>query len=675
MDPLLLSERIKRTIELSESQFREFKSAWEGHPDNKKPRDSKSVAKDISETLVSFANAEGGELLIGVEDDGTVTGIGYRDEIIGNLLAIPKTGVHKDTPLVGAIARTIAIEDKTILYFSIDKSTVTVHQTSDGKCMQRRDRENCPVSAMHLQFERQEQLSREYDRSFVDRAEVLDLNLDSVRNLSEYIIKMSPEKCLQYLGLAEYGMGLLKLRRAALLLFAKDVSLWHPRCQVRVVRVRGIEMKTGREYNVTYDEVARGNILELINSAWEKLRPHLVETKLTPDTLFKEQVMYPEDACKEALINAVVHRDYSIEGQGIEIFIYDDRMEIKSPGSLLSTIKVDELRKLSGRHESRNALIARTLKEIGYVREMGEGMRRIFQLMMQSDLVQPELKSVPGTFSITLRHRSVFSEADQVWLNGFKPIKLSREEMLIALLGKAGKKISPQQIYDTLNLVDWDVYRSIFEQAHWKGLIYNAMAKSEKNRLAANKKMSKRELPRIAVHDPEVIEKSLLDIFSAIRSIGPIRMFDTKFIENITSRLPEGNIYKSELSITHFTKLLVFIQVIDENKLPTKLTERMWDDSTVSGNEIKTKGLKQLSPQPASGRRLYVANLPSKCNKKEINEFFSNYGTVTDIDKRPYFAFVEMSTCAEAETILRERSLELLGSILKVSPATPKDKK
>jgi ATP-dependent DNA helicase RecG len=86
------------------------------------------------------------------------------------------------------------------------------------------------------------------------------------------------------LGLAAFGTGVLRLQKAAMLLFAKDVSHWHPRCQVRVIRVRGTELKTGRDYHVISDETAQGNILQLITDAWEKLRPHLVETKMT--TLF-----------------------------------------------------------------------------------------------------------------------------------------------------------------------------------------------------------------------------------------------------------------------------------------------------------------------------------------------------------------------------------------------------
>ena len=80
VDILTLQERVRATLAMSESHFREFKSAWEGPPGNKRPRDPKTVRRDIGETLVAFANADGGELLVGVEDDGTVTGVPH-DEV------------------------------------------------------------------------------------------------------------------------------------------------------------------------------------------------------------------------------------------------------------------------------------------------------------------------------------------------------------------------------------------------------------------------------------------------------------------------------------------------------------------------------------------------------------------------------------------------------------------
>jgi ATP-dependent DNA helicase RecG len=118
---LLLPERILQTIALGESQFREFKSAWEGPPGEKKPRDRKAVAKDVAETLVAFANADGGELLVGVEDDGQITSFSYPEQTVVCLLEAPRSGVHRDTPLASPIAQRVNLDDRVVLYFSVEK--------------------------------------------------------------------------------------------------------------------------------------------------------------------------------------------------------------------------------------------------------------------------------------------------------------------------------------------------------------------------------------------------------------------------------------------------------------------------------------------------------------------------------------------------------------------------
>ena len=85
-----------------------------------------------------------------------------------------------------------------------------------------------------------------------------------------------------------------------------------------------------------------------------------------------------------------------------------------------------------------------------------------------------------------LRYKSIFSDDDQRWLDGFQPLRLTKEERLVALLGKDGNTISPQQIYDRLRLVDWDVYRVIIEQLQTKGIVYNSLSELQKKAIAKN---------------------------------------------------------------------------------------------------------------------------------------------------------------------------------------------
>lgn len=141
-----LAERARTAIGLGESHFREFKSALEGAPGKKVPRDIKAICRDIGETLVAFANADGGELLIGVEDDGTVTGIDpLSQKLIEALENAPTIYVHSKTPLPPLRNANVELDGHRVLYFSIYKSTTQVHLTSDGRCLQRRDLETVPI--------------------------------------------------------------------------------------------------------------------------------------------------------------------------------------------------------------------------------------------------------------------------------------------------------------------------------------------------------------------------------------------------------------------------------------------------------------------------------------------------------------------------------------------------
>ena len=684
MDTLALKERILKTIELHESQFREFKSAFEGPPDNKKPRDTKSVAKDIAEGLVGFANADGGELLVGVEDSGEITGYSYSHEQVEYLLSTPKTGVHSDAPLLSPVALEVDIDDKKILYFAVEKSTTSMHQTADGRCLIRKDRETVPVSIYQLQFERKEQISREYDRQYVNDANVTDLDLELVNNVSQATAHMSPEKCLQYLGLADYDVGGLRLRRGALLLFAKEISRWHPRCQVRVVRVRGTTLQTGRDMNIASDEVDTGNILKLLSSSWERLRPHLVETKLSPDALFREQVMYPEDACREALINAITHRDYSSEGQNIEILIYDDRMEVNSPGALLSTVEISDLKKLSGVHESRNALVARVLREVGYVREMGEGMRRIFSLFRDADLVPPDLFAERNKFSIILHYKSVFSPEDQHWLSGYKRLQLTRDEMLVVLQGKEGQLISPQQIYDLLSFVDWDIYRELIEQLYAKGVLCNTKSRAEMNKLSRGGR-SRRDIKRLAIREPELVEQNLSEFYGALGNTEPTKVVTVPWVENLNQILPENNIYKTDG--LRSLRLMRVLSLIDELNLPTPLLQTLWSATPQKTKEPSTS----TTPQPkenkvlsaeASKRRaqsrpkapsdgktgspldIYVGNLDYNISEADVFHHFHRCGAVLGVrlpkdlasGKGRGFGFVKMASREDAQQVIDELS-------------------
>ena len=118
-EELDLVERIQLAIRVGESHFREFKSGCEGPPDSRSARPIRDLMVDVARTLVGFANADGGELLIGVEDDGTVSGLAHPEKDIALLLRAPISHVHAETPLPTPRAATAEIDGKKVVYLGV----------------------------------------------------------------------------------------------------------------------------------------------------------------------------------------------------------------------------------------------------------------------------------------------------------------------------------------------------------------------------------------------------------------------------------------------------------------------------------------------------------------------------------------------------------------------------
>jgi ATP-dependent DNA helicase RecG len=715
-EALILTERVAQTAQLGESHFREYKSALQGPQGAKVPRPGRDVARDIGDALVAFANADGGELLVGVEDDGAISGIpsNYRD--LELLMNAPQTHAHAETPLSAVQVALVNLGDERVLYFSIDKGTTTVHQTADGRCLQRRDRATIPVAFERLLLDRQERRSREYDREYVDEATMADLSGDVVEAISRELVSgLSAEKTLQYLSLADFQGGRLRLRRAAVLLFATEIERFHPRSQLRVLRIAGTELKTGREYNVVKDETARGNVMQLVSRGWDLLRPHLVRTKLASGGVFAEQIMYPEDACREALVNAVAHRDYAVEGQGIEVSVFDDRMEVRSPGSLLSSVSLAGLRRGEGVHESRNAHISRVLRELGYMREMGEGIRRLFSLLQVSDLQAPEIDSTQAAFAITLHHQSVFTEGDARWIASYEPFDLSREERLVVLLGRAGDLVSPQQIWDTLGLVDTEDFRAIVSALQEKGLLLTAVPKQRASSMARRHRITVRMVPRFAIRPAREALAELVELEQAIATAGPLTRVTSQLANRVLTSLPEANQYRRGRNVAPLRKLGL-LGFVDAEGVPTPRMGALWREThavalngpsrtaataipngpprtastPIPGSpQTGSTAIPNMPPlrastaipsippptaSPLTSRRrrsYYVGNLPDDVRAEELRDLFGECGRVIGVKlptdfltgKTRGFAFVDIdavkSNCFEDELILRGRALDI----------------
>ena len=163
---LRLKERVEIATEIGESYYREFKSGFEGESGNKTPRDVKEIKYDIAKTLVAFANADGGELFVGIEDDNSIKGLPHSEKNVIGIMNAPKDYVMKDTPLPLKKATIVEVNGVKIAYFSVNKGTDYVHLTSKGECFQRRDRESVPTASEKIIFQREEKIIKRVRQRF-----------------------------------------------------------------------------------------------------------------------------------------------------------------------------------------------------------------------------------------------------------------------------------------------------------------------------------------------------------------------------------------------------------------------------------------------------------------------------------------------------------------------------
>jgi ATP-dependent DNA helicase RecG len=196
------------------------------------------------------------------------------------------------------------------------------------------------------------------------------------------------EQVLRARGFIKECNGKQCLTNAAVLLFAKNINQFYPNCRIRFIRYDGDVAKVGKGINIIKDTTIEQPILRIIEKAKEFIATQLREfTALNLKTgKFETVPEYPEFAWLEGIVNAVTHREYGLTGSYILVTMYDDRLEIKSPGKLPNIVTVDNIKET---RYSRNPRIARVLTDFGWVRELNEGVKRIYSDMKNLFLEEP----------------------------------------------------------------------------------------------------------------------------------------------------------------------------------------------------------------------------------------------------------------------------------------------
>jgi ATP-dependent DNA helicase RecG len=445
-----------------EGQFFERKSCYDRSGGGLKRRPARDVARDIAETLAAMANADGGTVVVGMEDDGTPTGVEYPPDRLDLLLGAPQRLV---TPPLKVHHQWVSISGAEVLMLEVDWSP-EVHQLSDGRYVLRLGDKNMPFPASDIVAMKEGKRRRITESRLVYEASLQDLDLallDELRQKSG--LDLCAEELLRRYRLVESRNGHVVLSLAALLLFAKEPLRWHPACYVDFVKWEGKERRFGAELNVVKRERIEAPLPRLIQQTFGTIQPHIRERQRLIDLFFEERFEYPTFAWQEAIINAVAHRDWVLEGTPIEVWIFDDRLEVRSPGALVEPVTIERLQRRERVHASRNPRIVRVLTELGYMRELGEGVPRMFEVMEREGLGAPEFRLEAGAiFTVVLRNTPVYSQETVRWLSQFDGLGLSvNQKRLLAYAFAHGNRFTSRDYQKLAGVSIYEASRDIRE--------------------------------------------------------------------------------------------------------------------------------------------------------------------------------------------------------------------
>jgi ATP-dependent DNA helicase RecG len=501
---------IEKLIEQPEGQFLERKSCYDRSKGKSHLRPGREVARDISEVLSAFANADGGTLILGLEDGGEVTGVQYPLDKESVLRNAPKQYIR---PPLKPKVDIIHYQGKKLWVFQQDW-VPTVHQLSDGRYLYRIGEANVPFPAEQIEAIKESKKQAVYEMRLVPTATLSDLDETLIHKTAERLgIEDSIEGFLSRYHLLEWENANPRLPLATLLLFGKSPIRWHPRCGIDFVRYEGGERKYGRELNIIKRARIEVPLIKIMEEAFQTIKPHVRERHVLHDLFFQEHLEYPTFAWQEAIINAVAHRDYSFIGTSIEVWMFDDRIEVRSPGLPPAPVTIERLCRRERVHASRNPLMVRLFTEMGYMRETGEGIPRMFEEMERSGLRPPDISiEADSIFQISLRNQPVYSEKDLEWLERYRHLNLKPEQKRAIIFGHShGDSLTSRQYQ---NLCGVDIYQA---SRDLKDLV-------KKGILALPKKGGRvytiLEEPVSLTKGEEEILKSLSPVFKILREKG-----------------------------------------------------------------------------------------------------------------------------------------------------------
>jgi len=360
---------------------------------------SLSQKDNICKALSAFSNSGGGTVLIGVSDNGRVVGIDIGRRTLEDLAGYVKE--NTDPPMFPSIKQ-VEIGKKKIVAITVDESKEKPVFFKD-KAYKRVGKSTHRILSSELRRLARESGTKVYWDEQVCKATLRDIGEEKIQQFLrrakqerglDVNLKISIKEALSKLNLMRNG----KLTNAAILMFAKKPQDFFLQSEVKCARFKGTTTKefidmagfSGSAYEQV-DDAEKFVLKNIKKAAW------IEEGKIER----QEKWEYPPEAIREAITNAIVHRDYETSSK-VQVRIFDDRIEVWNPGRLPDGWTVDDLKK---EHESKpfNPLLARQFFLMRYIEEWGRGTIDMIDECTKHGLPEPKFEASPTSIIVTFR--------------------------------------------------------------------------------------------------------------------------------------------------------------------------------------------------------------------------------------------------------------------------------
>jgi ATP-dependent DNA helicase RecG len=417
----------------------------------------------LSDTIAAMAMTDGGVVVLGISDDHAIVGCELNQRTLDRAMAAGHA-VGVDIAI-----KALELDGFPVTVIGVPEVRGRIVTTTDGRLLRRLGSSTQPLIGDALGRFVRERVGHSAEEDSIPLAAIEDFDLDLVNRAlgrpgRQRVRRDGLLRALVDTGVAsiEPGPAGTIVSKAAALVFANDPRKVIPGAAVQIVRRSGVGPGPGP---TTAREELSGPIprlLDDVNTFIERHSPRYITVIGS-----KREIVpaYPLAAVREAVLNALAHRDYSISGSTVDITIWDDRMEIHSPGSLPGHITVENIRE---EHYSRNRRVMNILKTLRLVEEYGEGIDRMFNEMEARLIDPPTIFAAPASVTVTLYTRSLLTPEDQAWLALLGHLGLTPQERRILVMARRDGSVTPRRIRATIPDVDVD---DLLAGAMAKGLL------------------------------------------------------------------------------------------------------------------------------------------------------------------------------------------------------------